>query len=208
VQVEEETVDPREELRAALQSERTKRGAETDEFEKRKAALDQARLRYEEEEHAVFAYLHDLGDETVAALGRSAAKESLPITPKPYGLGRLVRSQQFVEGWRVQLDEHIERVLCPDGTLVTPTTSEAREPGYSRLRAWIDDHRRGLHSGPFSESPRATTPWGRAFSITTAHADRLGAQKEMSAQLQQLKASIPAKLVGILQEHGVSPGDV
>jgi hypothetical protein len=208
VQGEEEALDPRDELRAALQAERTKQGRETDEFEERKAALAQARLRYEEEERAVFAYLHDLADEAVAALARSADRESVPITPKPYGLGRLVRSQQFVEGWRVQLGEHEERVLCPDGTLVTPTTSEAREPGYSRLRVWIDDHRQGLYNGPFSESPRATTPWGRAFSVTTAHGDRTGAQGAISAQLQQLKESIANKLVSILQKHGVSPSDI
>lgn len=190
--------DPQDELRAAL----LERQERDEAFARKKDGLAQARARYEEEERAVMAHLRDLVDLFVKTMDK-APREQLRVTPQPVGLGRLLRSAKYVEGWRVTLGTGESYVLDPNGNLISPSSKEWEEPSRSTLKKWLEQKRLGVHT-EYSETPRSI--WGEAFSPTARPymGDREAAQKTMYARLDAMKTSVTQQFAGILHERGLS----
>jgi hypothetical protein len=189
---------PAEELRAALAEHQERDEA----FAQRKKVLAQARARYEEEERAVMGHLRDLADLFVKTMDK-APRERLQITPRPVGLGRLLRSEKYVEGWRIALGSGASYILDPNGNLISPSAKEWEEPSYSTLEDWLEQRRQSVHT-EYSETPRSA--WGEAFSPTARpyDGDREAAQKTMYGRLDAMKASVTQTFAGILHERDLS----
>ena len=158
--------------------------------------LTVAREGFEREEAAARTDLYAMVDQAIAKLRRHQP-DQLPVGPKPQGLGALIRHQQFVEGWQVDLGGD-GCLLSPDGTLTGAS-------GCSNLRQWVEAGLRSTHDGPFTEAP-TSSPWGEAFSPTCrleGHRDRAGAQASMRARLAARKKELVEDLAGALYQCGV-----
>jgi len=178
-------MDAADELRGALE----RRDAEEKAEKHRRDELDRRRREYERDEASVRQQLRAAVDLAVQALANPPALPTrVAITPPPAstGLGRFFERRQFAVGWKVLWAGH-DRVLCPDGTLITPgrdpTTSTLSAALYSGIDRHLEDVRRGSTAGIeaqvdfFTEAFGNGPAQGRERNIRELH-ERLSAARE------------------------------
>lgn len=197
-------MDAADELRAALE----RRDAEDRAEDRRREELDRRRREFEREEARVKQQLHEAVDVAVQAIGGARLPPAnLPITPPPEsgGLGRLFERQQLALGWKIRW-RGWERVLCPDGTLITPgprrggpTTSTLGET----LHNWVDRHLERVRRDSTPGIDTETDLFAEAFGSASFQGQERKRQ-EIHERLSAAQASFMRDLADLLRQLDIS----
>jgi hypothetical protein len=166
------------------------------------AQLDLDRQAFEQEEEATKKRLYEAAAAMLNALIQSGTAQDIPIGEKPYGLGRLIRSQKYVRGWEIDLPENGSKILCTDGRFVfVPRYPEGSPPEYTPLNDWIDDQIGGTRS-EFRENGSRYI-FAEAFRVTAPKLGYGSAESELRSRLISKADAITRAFADALHERKI-----
>ena len=194
--------DPRNELRAALESQQAKDEA----AEGGQRRLDGERAAYERYEAAVVARLQEMAALVLAELKQRAPAQSEPLNPEAGVLSRMFGTRDVV-GWDVSLEYYKDRldrhILCPDGRLLVRPEDrrDKKSPPlpYRTLDGWVQWKLQEARQSGF----------GSAFRFgPTLHVGPIkfsgGPKEKLEKALDSRELLVKKALIRILHSQGIT----